>query len=164
MTAPVSKNAATAGKIALDAPIFDPNAFRLSDEQTSIISRARELGQTVFADRAAAYDREAKLPIENYRDLHRAGLLGISIPKRHGGLGADYQTYALAAAEIGRYCGATALTWNMHVCSTLWSGPLADDLDMDAASRAEHERRRSIHYKRIVEDGAIYSQPFSEGG
>ena len=33
------------------------------------------------------------------------GLLGISIPKRHGGLGADYQTYALAAAEIGRVAG-----------------------------------------------------------
>jgi alkylation response protein AidB-like acyl-CoA dehydrogenase len=79
-------------------------------------------------------------------------------------LGADYQTYALTAAEIGRYCGATALTWTMHVCSTLWSGPLADDLEMDDATRAEHERRRAVHYKRIVEDGAIYSQPFSEGG
>src|SRR6201994_921907 len=52
----------------------------------------------------------------------------------------------------------------MHVCSTLWSGPLADDLEMDAAVRAEHEARRAVHYKRIVEDGAIYSQPFSEGG
>ena len=150
--------------ISLDAPIFDPAAFRLSDEQAAIIATARDLGQAVFAGRAAAYDREAKFPIENYRDLHRAGLLGIAIPKKHGGLGADYQTYALAAAEIGRYCGATALTWNMHVCSTLWSGPLADDLDMDAATRAEHERRRAVHYKRIVDDGAIYSQPFSEGG
>ncbi|MGH6738945.1 MAG: acyl-CoA dehydrogenase family protein, partial [Bradyrhizobium sp.] len=131
MTAPVSKNTAAAGKIALDAPIFDAIAFRLSDEQASIISRARELGQTVFAGRAAGYDRDAIFPTENYKDLHRAGLLGISIPKKHGGLGADYQTYALAAAEIGRYCGATALTWNMHVCSTLWSGPLADALDMD---------------------------------
>src|SRR5262244_685022 len=164
MTAPVSKNAATSGKIALDAPIFEPSAFRLNDEQANIISRARELGQSVFAGRAAAYDRDAIFPTENYRDLHRTGLLGISIPKRHGGLGADYQTYALAAAEIGRYCGATALTWNMHVCSTLWSGPLADDLDMETTTRAEHERRRATHYKRIVEDGAIYSQPFSEGG
>ncbi len=118
----------------------------------------------MFAGRAAAFDREAKFPSENYRDLHRAGLLGIAIPKKHGGLGANYQTYAIAAAEIGRYCGATALTWNMHVCSTLWSGPLADDLDMDAAARAEHESRRAVHYKRIVNDGAIYSQPFSEGG
>src|SRR3954465_2434829 len=162
MTVQVSKHVTAIGKI--DAPIFDPLAFRLNDEQAAIITRARELGQTVFAARAAAFDRDAAFPIENYRDMHHAGLLGISIPKEHGGLGAGYQTYALAAAEIGRYCGATALTWNMHVCSTLWSGPLADDLDMDPATRTEHERRRAVHYKRIVADGAIYAQPFSEGG
>jgi mono/diheme cytochrome c family protein len=52
----------------------------------------------------------------------------------------------------------------MHVCSTLWSGALADDLEMDATTRAEHERRRRLHYERIVRHGAIYSQPFSEGG
>src|SRR6266481_9340934 len=124
MTVPANKNAATAGRVAFDAPIFDSSAFRLNDEQAGIISSARELGQRVFAGRAAAYDRDAKFPTENYKDLHRAGLLGIAIPRKHGGLGADYQTYAIAAAEIGRYCGATALTWNMHVCSTLWSGPL----------------------------------------
>ena len=61
------------------------------------------------------------------------------------------------------HCGATALTWNMHVCSTLWAGSLADDLDMDAAVRAEHERRRAKHFRRIASDGAIYAQPFSEG-
>jgi alkylation response protein AidB-like acyl-CoA dehydrogenase len=147
-----------------DAPIFDPVAFRLDAEQTAIIARARDLAAASFAPRAAHYDREAKFPVENYRDLHEAGLLGICIPKSQGGLGASYQTYSLAAAEIGRYCGATALTWNMHVCSTLWSGALADDLDMDADTRAEHDRRRRVHYRRIVEQGAIYSQPFSEGG
>src|ERR1051325_7756603 len=48
MTAPVSKSA-TSGKIALDAPIFDPAAFRRRSEQADSISRARELGQSVFA-------------------------------------------------------------------------------------------------------------------
>src|SRR5260221_2208139 len=164
MTVQANKSVTDIDEIDLDAPIFDSQAFRLSDEQTAIIATARKLGQNVFAGRAAAYDREAKFPTENYRDLHRTGLLGIAIPRKHGGLGASYQTYAIAAAEIGRYCGATALTWNMHVCSTLWSGPLADDLEMDAATRAEHERRRAIHYRRIVEGGAVYSPPFSESG
>ena len=49
-------------------------------------------------------------------------------------------TYMLTAAEIGRYCGATALTFNMHVCSCLWTGALADDLEMSAAERRQHER------------------------
>ena len=52
----------------------------------------------------------------------------------------------------------------MHVCSTLWTGALADDLDMTADDRAAHLTRRRTHYRRIVDDGAIYSQPFSEGG
>ena len=143
MTAPAAKPAPVS--VEPDAPLFDAKAFRLTGEQAEIMARARHLGQTVFAERAAAYDRDARFPVENYRDLHRAGLLGIAIPQELGGLGADYQTYALTAAEIGRYCGATALTWNMHVCSTLWSGPLADDLEMDEATRAEHARRRAIH-------------------
>src|SRR5438094_8212031 len=75
-----------------------------------------------------------------------------------------FRTYCLAAAELGRYCGATALSWNMHVSSTLWTGALADDLMMTVEERAEHNERRRLHYKRIVGDGAVYSQPFSEGG
>src|ERR1700723_2837352 len=146
------------------APIYDPATYGLTAQQAALIASAQQLAADKFAPRAARYDREASFPTENYRDLHAAGLLAICIPQSHGGLGADYRTYALAAAEIARHCGATALTWNMHVCSTLWAGPLADDLQMDTATRAEHERRRAVHYKRIVNDGAVYSQPFSEGG
>lgn len=145
------------------APLFDPAAFHLTEDQAALIAQARDLAAERFAPRAAKYDREASFPTENYRDLHAAGLLAICVPKSYGGLGADYRTYALAAAEIARSCGATALTWNMHVCSTLWAGSLADDLEMDAATRSEHERRRAAHFGRIVADGAIYAQPFSEG-
>jgi alkylation response protein AidB-like acyl-CoA dehydrogenase len=96
--------------------------------------------------------------------MHGEGLLAICVPKEDGGLGADFKTYCLAAAELGRYCGATALSWNMHVCSTLWTGALADELDLSPDERALHATRRRVHYHRIVADGAIYSQPFSEGG
>lgn len=145
-------------------PIFEPAAAGLDDESVGIVASARELAAARFAPRAAALDREAAFPTENYRDLHEAGLLAICIPKEDGGLGADFRTYMIAAAEIGRSCGATALTWNMHVCSCLWTGALADDLEMSPDDRTTHRRRRALHYRRIVEDGAIYSQPFSEGG
>ena len=51
----------------------------------------------------------------------------------------------------------------MHVCSTLWTGALAEDLDMTPEQRAEHESYRTLHFKRIVEQGKLYAQPFSEG-
>lgn len=148
----------------VDAPIFDPAAFRLTPQEAALTAKAREFGARVLAPRAARWDREASFPTDNYRDMHDEGLLGICIPAEEGGLGAGFRAYCLAAAELGRYCGATALTWNMHVCSTLWTGALTEDLEMDGPTRAEHRRRRRLHYDRILQAGAVYSQPFSEGG
>ena len=140
------------------------SADRLSAPQRELIDLAATLGRERFAPRAAAIDRDAVFPFENYADLRAAGLLGICVPKAAGGLGADFSTYVMVAAEIGRHCGATALTWNMHVCSTMWAGFIADDLDMTPEQRADHERIRALHFDRVVNQGKVYAQPFSEGG
>ena len=137
--------------------------YSLRDEQRALIATAERLGRERFAGRAERYDREATFPFENYADLREAGLLGLCVPRAHGGHGADFETYCLVAATIGRYCGATALTFNMHACTMLWSGLLADDLDMSAAERAAHEANRAVHFTRVVRDGRVYAQPFSEG-
>ena len=136
----------------------------LTDKQTTLLAIAADLGRNKFAARAQQIDRDAVFPFENYADLRAAGLLNICVPAQYGGWGADLATYAMVAAEIGRHCGATALTWNMHVCSTIWSSFIADDLDMTSAQRADHEHNRALHYERIVKHGKVYSQPFSEGG
>jgi alkylation response protein AidB-like acyl-CoA dehydrogenase len=132
-------------------------------KQRSLLALAHELGATKFAPRAAQWDREASFPFANYDDLREAGLLRLCVPESHGGLGADYPTYMMVAAELGRFCGATALTYNMHICSTMWTGVLADGIAMTDAQRAEHARRRELHFRRVVQDGAVYAQPFSEG-
>ena len=132
-------------------------------QQCALLTLAHELGRDRFAARAAQWDESASFPFANYEDLRSVGFLGLCVPESHGGLGADYATYMMVAAEIGRFCGATALTWNMHICSTLWTGVLADGIEMGEAQRAEHARRRELHFRRIVQDGALYAQPFSEG-
>ncbi|MGH1480569.1 MAG: acyl-CoA dehydrogenase family protein [Geminicoccales bacterium] len=147
-----------------DAPIFDPEAWNLTPQQAELGTLARELAAEKFAPRASRYDRDAAFPTENYKDMADAGLLAICIPKSEGGLGADLKTYMMTAAEIGRYCGATALTFNMHVSSCLWTGDLLDRLELSDEIRAEHHAMRKRHYARIVEEGKIYAQPFSEGG
>ena len=133
-------------------------------KQRELLAIAADLGRNRFARRAEQIDRDAVFPFENYADMRDAGLLRICVPEQYGGWGADFATYVMVAAEIGRHCGATALTYNMHVCSTIWSGFIADDLDMSPEDRADHEKNRAIHYDRIVREGRIYSQPFSEGG
>jgi len=140
------------------------NPATLTAQQRELIELAATLGREKFAPRAAKYDREASFPFENYQDLRASGLLGICVPRQHGGMGADFATYVMVAAEIGRHCGATALSYNMHVCSCLWSGLIADALDMTPAQRDEHEAFRAVHFDNIVRLGKVYSQPFSEGG
>ncbi len=122
----------------------------------------RELGPA-FAERAAGYDRAPAFPFENYADLRDAGMLGLCIPVRYGGMGASFQDYMHASAELARFCPTTALTYNMHSQTVLWTGILADDLDMPPEVRERHERIRSELYRWILEDGAIMSQPLSEG-
>ena len=142
-------------------PAVGDHAF--TAKQRSLLALANGLGRTHFAPRAAQWDEEASFPFANYEDLRRAGLLKLCVPESHGGLGADYATYMMVAAEIGRFCGATALTYNMHICSTMWTGVLADGIPMNETQRAEHSQRRELHFRRVVQDGAVYAQPFSEG-
>ena len=65
--------------IELDAPIFEPDAWRLTEKEAEFAGRARRLGQEKFAARADKWDREASFPTENYKDMHEAGLLGMCI-------------------------------------------------------------------------------------
>jgi len=67
------------------------------------------------------------------------------------------------AEELGRHCTPTALTYNMHVATTLLTGQIADDLDLDQPERQRLEANRAILRAGIVEDKKIHSQPFSEG-
>ena len=128
----------------------------------AIVERMAAIGPE-FAKRAVEYDRTASFPTENWVDLREAGLTAICIPESDGGLGGDFAAYALASAELGRWCATTGLTFNMHVATTLIVGQIADDLDLDTDERRKLEERRTVLRKGVVEDGMIHSQPFSEG-
>tara|TARA_B100000686_G_scaffold325754_1_gene382851 strand:+ start:313 stop:1497 length:1185 start_codon:yes stop_codon:yes gene_type:complete len=134
----------------------------LTTARRGLISQAAELG-SVFATRADQYDREASFPYENFHDLQEAGFLALCIPKSYGGIGADFVDYALVSEELARYCGSTALTFNMHTATMLLTGQIADDLDMSDSQRVDHEQRRASLYKGVIEKGHIHAQPFSEG-
>jgi alkylation response protein AidB-like acyl-CoA dehydrogenase len=130
--------------------------------QRELVAKAAELG-VAFAARADRYDREASFPYENFADLRDAGFLGLCVPERYGGLGADFVTYALIAQELGRHCGSTALTFNMHSATCLLVGPIADELDLDSQTLAVLDQRRINLFTGIIERGRIHAQPFSEG-
>ena len=59
----------------------------LDKEKEELVARVATLARERFAPRAAAYDRDAAFPAEDFVDLFKAGLFGASIPREYGGLG-----------------------------------------------------------------------------
>ena len=135
----------------------DSPAFR-----DHVVGLVRSLGPAI-RERAVVHDREASFPFDNFADFRDAGLLAVCVPREHGGLGATYADYVRVSEEVGRYCGATALTFNMHNATMLWCGEVADLLDLSPADRERHHQIRTAMFAGVVERGQIHSQPFSEG-
>ena len=133
-----------------------------SSRQRELIDLARGLARERFAPRAARHDHEASFPFDDYTDLRSEGLLGLCVPTRYGGLGADFETYCLVAEQIAQGNASTALTFNMHCLVMLMMGPIADDMPMSPAARERHEKLRAGKYREVIEHGAFYGQPHSE--
>ncbi len=134
----------------------------MTAERADIVDRMASLGPGIAA-RSAEYDRNASFPTANWADFAANDLLGICIPRADGGLGADFVGYALVAEELGRHCTTTALTFNMHVATTLLTGQIADDMTMTADERRVLHERRSNLRRGVIDEHHIHSQPFSEG-
>jgi alkylation response protein AidB-like acyl-CoA dehydrogenase len=81
-----------------------------SPRQQELIAIGRRLARERFAPRADRHDRESSFPFDDYADLRSEGLLGLCVPERYGGLGADFETYCLVAEQIAQGNASTALT------------------------------------------------------
>jgi alkylation response protein AidB-like acyl-CoA dehydrogenase len=133
-----------------------------SHQQRELIALARQLARERFAQRADRHDREASFPFDDYADLRAEGLLGLCVPERYGGLGADFETYCLVAEQLAQGNASTALTFNMHCLVMLMMGPISDGMAMPPAARERHEKLRAAKYREVIEKGVFYGQPHSE--
>lgn len=98
----------------MSATMTQPNAVSSSRRTARILAMADSLAGPL-SERAAAVDRENRFPFENFKDLHAAGYLGLTIPERYGGIGASPLEFALAQERLARGCASTALTVGMHL-------------------------------------------------
>ena len=82
--------------------------FQLNEAQKMLVELADRMGREQFAPKAARWDREHEYPYENVEALRRAGLLGMTIPKKFGGPERPLIDVVLAIEQIAKYCGVTA--------------------------------------------------------
>ncbi|MBD2664021.1 acyl-CoA dehydrogenase family protein [Richelia sinica] len=67
-----------------------------------------------FATRAAIHDIEASFPFENFKILHEAGLLSLTIPQELGGQGLGLAHICRIIEKIAQGDASTALVLTMH--------------------------------------------------
>ena len=97
--------------------------MKLNDEQALIRDTIRAFAQERLAPQAARWDREHHFPREELRTLGELGALGMVVPERWGGAGADYVSLAVALEEIAAGDGATSTI--VAVQNSVVCGPIA---------------------------------------
>jgi alkylation response protein AidB-like acyl-CoA dehydrogenase len=88
--------------------------FDLTESQRLIRDTVREFAARRIAPQAAQWDRDEVFPAEVIQALGAMGMLGILVPERLGGAGADYVSAALVIEELARHDGSVALTVASH--------------------------------------------------
>jgi len=77
--------------------------FQLSDEQRRLQQMVRAFADRECAPRAAAWDREERVPEpEIERQMIEMGLYGMTLPESHGGGGQDLLTAILCIEQLAR--------------------------------------------------------------
>ena len=126
----------------------------LTPRQREIVGLAGRLADT-FAERAAAHDRDASFPFENYDDMREAGYLGLTVPEELGGMGASLLELILAQERLAMGDGSTALAVNMHV------SPIGQ---LGSLWRTSRDERLADVLRRAADGRLIYASMSAEPG
>lgn len=105
-----------------------------------VIELTRSIAKREIAPHAADVDARSRFPEESMNALRRAGLLGLLVPRKLGGMGEGVRAMTGVLEEIARECSSTALCYLVHLAGAATyaaSDPPKDDL-LRAVARGEH--------------------------
>ncbi len=88
--------------------------FILSDEQKIMRKLFRDFAERELKPKAAELDEKEQFPRENLSKMAQQGFMGIPVPEKWGGAGADFLTYIIAIEEFSRACASTGVILAVH--------------------------------------------------
>src|SRR5579871_4652394 len=98
-----------------------------NQQQRQIAAIADQIGREVLEPNAEELDRTGMYPRANLLHTARAGLNGLLLPERYGGLAADHVSYALVSYTLARYCPSTTMVYVMHMSAAQTVNLAGDD-------------------------------------
>ena len=96
--------------------------LKFTEEQEMIRKMVRDFAQKEVAPIAAEIDDKGIVPFENIKKMGQLGLLGLTVPEKYDGGGADTISYVIAIEELAKACASTAIVMavqNSLVCAGL---------------------------------------------
>src|SRR3546814_1429323 len=79
-----------------------------------VLDRAAAVAHDVAGPHAEEVDAAARWPEESLRALQEAGLGGLVVPERAGGLGHGLLALTQVCEVLGQACASTAMCFGMH--------------------------------------------------
>jgi alkylation response protein AidB-like acyl-CoA dehydrogenase len=107
----------------------------------TIIEEVRQISQDVIAADSVTIDHEACWPERGLRTIQEAGLAGLVIPEKYGGLGQGLLGLTRVCEEIGICCASTGLCFGMHCVGTAVIAAKATEDQiryLDVINRGQH--------------------------
>ncbi len=88
--------------------------FSLTDGQRETMELAAAFADQEVAPHAAGLDLEDRVPFDTLRRLSEMGFMGLCVPEKYGGTGADFVSYCLLIEEISRADAGVGATLAVH--------------------------------------------------
>jgi short/branched chain acyl-CoA dehydrogenase len=90
-------------------------SVEFTEEQLALAKVVEDFVQSEVLPHAAAWDEEARFPLEAVREMGRMGLFGIVFPEAYGGGGGDFTSLCLAIEELAKGDSSLAITLSAGV-------------------------------------------------
>jgi alkylation response protein AidB-like acyl-CoA dehydrogenase len=97
--------------------------FEFSEDQARIRDAVRDFAEARIAPGVVERERHETFPREIVAGLAEMGILGMMVPEKYGGAGADALSFILVLEELARVCASTAVIVSVNnsvFCYPLW--------------------------------------------
>ncbi len=88
--------------------------FETSELTKQVAQTAKDFAYQYIKPNVMLWDESQEFPIKVFKELGKAGMMGILVPHEYGGAGLGYFEYASIIIEIAKVCGSIGLSVAAH--------------------------------------------------
>lgn len=88
--------------------------FEITENQQMIEGMVRDMAEKHIRPKVMEWDEKQEFPVELFKTLGEAGLMGVLVPAEYGGAGLGYHEYITVITEIAKVCGSIGLSLAAH--------------------------------------------------